>query len=110
MAKKAPRTGQQGVEGLELEARRTQRLQTAEFIRAGRTSLQVIAIAEGGVAIADTATATARTRQPPRSPLACQEGCSWCCHKTVGTAVPEVERIIHYLRTHVSDEQLADLQ
>ncbi len=109
MAKNAPQAGQQGVEGLELEARRTQRLQTAELLRAGRTSLQVIAIAESGEAVADAATATARTRQPPRSPLACQEGCAWCCQKTVGTAVPEVERIVHFLRSSLSEEQLADL-
>jgi Fe-S-cluster containining protein len=110
MAKNAPQTGRQGVEGLELEARRTQRLKTSELLQAGRTSLQVIAIAETGEAVADAATAAARTRQPPRSPLACQEGCAWCCHKTVGTAVPEVERIIRYLRSTLSEEQLADLQ
>jgi Fe-S-cluster containining protein len=108
LAKNAPRSG--GVEGLELEARRTQRLQTVEMLRAGRTSLQVIAIAESGEAVADAATATAQARQPPRPPLACQEGCAWCCHKTVGTAVPEVERIVQYLRSNLTDGQLAELR
>jgi Fe-S-cluster containining protein len=37
--------------------------------------------------------------------LACTEGCDWCCHLRVGTAVPEVYRIASYLRQTLSPEQ-----
>jgi Fe-S-cluster containining protein len=96
--------------GLELEARRTQRLSTAETLQRGRTSLHVIAAAESAAALADAASAEARARQPPRPAKACREGCAWCCFKTVGTAVPEVERIVAYLRGRLSEQQLAALK
>ena len=38
----------------------------------------------------------------PPPTLACKEGCDWCCHLTVGTSVPEVVRIVAYLRQTLS--------
>jgi len=110
MADRPAKQAQTGVQGLEFEARRTQRLQTVEMLRAGRTSLQVIAVAQGAEAVAQAATAALHAHQPPRPPAACQEGCAWCCRKAVGTAVPEVERIVHHLHTHASSEQRLALQ
>jgi len=110
MAEASMNPGRRGVEGLELEARRTQRLQTVEMLRQRRTSLQVIAIAQSAEAVAEATSAEARARQPPRPALACREGCAGCCRKAVGTAVPEVERIVHYLRANSSGAQLAAFQ
>ena len=45
-----------------------------------------------------------KTYPPPRS--ACKEGCDWCCYLRVGTAVPEVMRILAYLRQTLSPEEL----
>src|SRR5690242_7884476 len=84
--------------GLDLAARRTQRLATVERLGKSRTPLQVVEIADNASKIMEEATATAVIRRPPRPPLACREGCAWCCHRTVGTAAPEVLRIEHFLR------------
>jgi Fe-S-cluster containining protein len=89
-------------EGLEWDARRSQRLRTAEILRGGRTPLQVIAVADAAAAIAGKGMETALERDPPRPPLACAEGCDWCCHKVVGCAAPEALRIVAYLRESLS--------
>src|SRR5262245_53549062 len=96
--------------GLELDARRTQRQLTAKLLRSGRTPLRVIEAAQSAAALADSVSAEASARQPPRKPLACREGCSWCCYKLVGTAVPEVERLIDYIHTAWSEAQRSALK
>jgi Fe-S-cluster containining protein len=84
--------------GFELDARRAQRVRTVEILKTSRTPLDVIAVAESGARIAEAATAEAMRARPPRRPLACREGCAWCCHKVVGTTEPEVLRIGRYLK------------
>jgi Fe-S-cluster containining protein len=98
------------VSGAELEARRAERLKTVALLQTGRVPLQVVAIAQQAEALADTAVRDALTRQPPRPSLACREGCSWCCYKTVGTAAPEVLRIAAHLRQTLTPEQLRATQ
>jgi Fe-S-cluster containining protein len=85
------------VTGADLEVRRAQRLRTGELLRSGRTPLAVIAVAEHAASLADSAIAEALSRQPPAAPLACREGCAWCCHKVVGASAPEVFRIVAFL-------------
>jgi hypothetical protein len=92
--------------GLELDARRAQRLKAAEVLRGGRTPLKLIEIAAQATAVADDALRRATAADAP-PPLACKEGCDWCCHLTVGTSVPEVVRIVDYLRQTLSPEELA---
>jgi Fe-S-cluster containining protein len=89
----------------EMEARRCQRLQTVETLKAGRTPLQLIDVADSGARVAEQAVRTAKEADPP-PPSACQEGCDWCCYLTVGTSVPEVVRIVEYLRQTLSPEEL----
>jgi hypothetical protein len=95
----------QSTDGLELDARRIQRLRTREILHAGRTPLQVIAIAEHARTLADKSIQEALRQRPPRRPLACREGCAWCCHKRVGTSTPEVIRIVEFLRERLSAEE-----
>jgi hypothetical protein len=95
--------------GLEFDARRAQRVRTAESLRAGRTPLTLIAIAEHGTRVAEEAVRRAEQADPP-PPSACREGCDWCCHLTVGTSVPEVVRIVEYLRQRLSGEEFAALR
>jgi Fe-S-cluster containining protein len=106
-AKKAAPGGppQQDIGGLEFDARRAERLQTAELLRKGRTPLTVIEVAEKTAALAEQTVAEAMASYPP-PPLACKEGCDWCCYLTVGTTVPEVARIVEYLRQTLSPEDL----
>lgn len=93
-------------EGIEFEARRIQRLKTAETIRAQRTPLQVIEIAEHAAGLADQFIQTAVSQSPPTPPLACREGCAWCCHKLVGTTAPEVFRIADYIQESLPPDEL----
>jgi Fe-S-cluster containining protein len=90
---------------LEMEARRCQRLQTVETLKAGRTPLQLVDVADCGARVAEQAVRTAMAADPP-PPSACKEGCDWCCYLTVGTTVPEVVRIAAYLRQTLSPEEL----
>lgn len=99
-----------GANGADLEARRAQRLKTVALLRTGRVPLQVVAVAEQAEATADAAIREALTQQPPHLPLACREGCAWCCYKTVGTAAPEVLRIAAHLRQTRTPEQLHTIQ
>ncbi len=95
--------------GLELDARRAERLRTVEALRAGRTPLTLIEIADHGTDIAEEALKQAvRAERPPAS--ACKEGCDWCCHLTVGVGVPELIRIVDYLRRTLSAEEFAALR
>jgi Fe-S-cluster containining protein len=91
--------------GAELGARRDQRVYTAEQFRHSRTPLQVIEVTRHAGAVADQAVRAALKETPPPAPLACREGCAWCCYKPVGTAAPEVLRIVAYLRDTLSPEQ-----
>src|SRR5260370_40426376 len=81
------------LEGMDFKPRRAQRLRTAETLRHQRTPLQVIQVTEHAAGLADRFIQTAVGQSPPAPPLACREGCAWCCHKLVGTTAPEVFRI-----------------
>jgi Fe-S-cluster containining protein len=91
--------------GLELDARRTQRVKALEVLQGGRTPLRLIEVAEEATVIAEQAIRQAMESDPPPR-FACKEGCDWCCHLTVGTSVPEVVRIAAYLRQTLSAEEL----
>jgi hypothetical protein len=90
--------------GLELDARRAERVRTTEALRGGRTPLTLIEIADHGTRVAEESVRQAEQADPP-PPSACKEGCAWCCHLTVGTSVPEVVRIVEYLRRTLSPEE-----
>jgi Fe-S-cluster containining protein len=91
--------------GRELDARRVQRMQTVQILQDGRTPLAVIEVADRATALAEGAVDHAKRAYPP-PPLACKEGCDWCCYLRVGTAAPEVFRIVAYLRETLSPEEL----
>src|SRR5262245_35907998 len=94
--------------GLEFDARRAERVRTTEALRGGRTPLTLIDIAEHGTRVAAEAVRQATDANAPRS--ACKEGCDWCCHLTVGTSVPEVVRLVAYLRQTLSAEAFGALR
>jgi Fe-S-cluster containining protein len=95
----------EGLSGAELDARRAERLGTIEALKTGRTPLKVIEVAERATALAEKAIGEFMVTNPP-PPLACREGCDWCCYLPVGTAIPEVLRIVEYLRRSLSPEEL----
>jgi len=94
---------------LEWRARESERLRTNQALSQGRAPLALINIANCGTRIAEEALQHATQAQPP-PPLACKQGCDWCCHLTVGTSIPEVVRIAEYLRQSLSAEELGALR
>jgi Fe-S-cluster containining protein len=94
--------------GFELDLRRSQRLEAAEVLQSGRTPLKLIEVADKAATLTERAIDDIKQRHPP-PPLACQEGCDWCCYFTVGTNVPEVVRIVAYLQERLSPEEYAAL-
>jgi Fe-S-cluster containining protein len=97
-------------ESRELDARRAQRLKTSAALHAQRTPLQVIEIAAHAARLTDDSIHTVVKQFPPSPPLACQEGCAWCCYQLVGTTAPEVFRIADYLQKHFTPEELQAVQ
>jgi Fe-S-cluster containining protein len=71
--------------------------------------LALINVANHGTRIAEEALRRAKQADPPPC-SACKEGCDWCCHLTVGTSVPEVVRLLQYLRQNLSPAELDALR
>jgi Fe-S-cluster containining protein len=99
----------EGLSGIELDIRREERLKTVEILQNDRIPLTVIEVSNQGTAIAEKVIADAKKRYPPPT-LACKEGCDWCCYLKVGTTVPEVYRIVHFLQQSLSSIQLQEIQ
>jgi hypothetical protein len=97
------------VTGEDLEARREQRLETVAILKNERTPLEVIRITEAAERITDAALSAATQREPPCRPLACAEGCAWCCYKRVGVAAPEVIRIASHVRAAFTEAEVQAL-
>jgi Fe-S-cluster containining protein len=89
----------------EMAARHDALLHTAEHFRRARTPLQVVEVARHANAVTDQAVRVAMCESPPTAPAACREGCAWCCYTPVGTAAPEVLRIVAHLRTTLLPEE-----
>ena len=90
-----------------VDVRRVQRLKTRETLAAGRTPLKIIEIAAGASAFTDEKISEAKSTYESPKPIACKEGCDWCCHVRVEVEAPEVFRIIAYLQANSS---LGELQ
>ncbi len=95
--------------GVELDARRRERLKTVEVLKTGRTPLNLIEVANDAATLA-TEEIEEFKKSSPAPRLACKEGCDWCCYLTVGTCVPEVVNILQYLRQHLSHDEFGRFQ
>jgi len=49
---------------------------------------------------------TNKIRHPDSPQVACKNGCSWCCYQQVRVSVPEIFRIVDYLRNTLSETEL----
>ena len=94
-----------GLSAAELDARRAERLDAVETLKAGRTPLTVIEVAERASALAEKAVEDFKASHPPPA-SACREGCDWCCHLHVAAAAAEVFRVADHLRRTLSPEDL----
>jgi Fe-S-cluster containining protein len=93
-------------QGIEFGARREQRLKTTEKLQV-RTPLQVIEVADHAADLTDRSIQSFVRESMPVPPLACKEGCTWCCYKLVGAAAPEVFRIVQYLQEQLPSDEFA---
>jgi len=78
--------------------------------REGRTGQMVAAVASNIVARVDAFQAAGSEREPGVSPepIACRDGCPWCCYLHVDATAPEVFRIVEHIRgTFSAEEQTA---
>jgi len=92
----------------ELETQLSRDIQKAEEEAAAdllieeKTEEQLIAVAENAAGFAEAL--TMKYLHPDSPPVACQQGCSWCCYQLVPVSVPETVRITAYLRNLPSPE------
>jgi len=99
----------EGLSGFELDVRRRERLKTVAILQRSRTPLAVIEVSAEGTAFAEQAIVDAKKKYPPPA-LDCKEGCDWCCHLTVGTSVPEIVRIVDFLKQTFTEEELQTIR
>jgi len=52
---------------------------------------------------------TQKYRDPQGAPVACKEGCDWCCYQLVRVSAPEVFRIARYIQSEVSAETRSEV-
>ena len=94
-----------------LEARLAQDLQTAAadaaatLLAQSQSAEQLIATAENAAGLAEAM--TKKYLHPASPPVACKPGCSWCCYQLVPVSVPEVLRIVSFLRESLSPQEFA---
>ncbi len=86
----------------EQEAQLSQGLQAAEAEAAAallaetKTAEQLVAVAENAAGFAEAM--TKKYLHPASPTVACKPGCSWCCYQLVPVSVPEISRIVSFLR------------
>src|SRR5262245_53905050 len=101
--------GNDALASLEWRARHSAQVRTRQALHGGRTLLSITNVSDRATRIAEEALQQAVEIDPP-PPSACQEGCDWCCHLTVGASVPEVIRLVEYLVQNCSSQELAALR
>lgn len=71
---------------------------------------QVLGAAIGAAALADDVNRRHLAMLQSASPLACHEGCHWCCNMKVTASAPEVLLIAHHLETTTPASELARIK
>ena len=46
----------------------------------------------------------------PAEPIACHDGCHWCCHLSVAASAPEIFRLAQYIRENTDPATLASIR
>lgn len=87
-----------------------QRQATVDIIREGRTATKLDEVADNALSYADGILEAVLDKFPPERPVACKEGCSWCCVIVVQTTIPEVLRIARHLRRSLTEVHLLHLR
>lgn len=96
------------VTGAELQARRDARMHFQAALKSERTTLTIVNGLAEVEARAHKALAEVMQADPPPTPSACQEGCSWCCYKRVGVSSAEVLAIVEHLKQKLSSEEFQE--
>jgi Fe-S-cluster containining protein len=70
-----------------------------------RSTEQLSVIAENAAGFAETM--RQKHLHPASPPVACKDGCDHCCYQLVAVSVPEVMRIVDFLRERLAPEESA---
>lgn len=81
-----------------------------QMFAGGRAVARALEVAENAGEWVDELTEEVKQRLPPAAPIACKEGCAFCCNLKVLATAPEVIRLAEYLRAHRSEEELTGLR
>jgi Fe-S-cluster containining protein len=79
----------------------SERRTVVEILSEGRTPLKLAEIATNALDYA-----TSLVEEMRQKPVACKEGCAYCCRLHVGVTGPETIAIVEHLRTTLSAEEL----
>jgi hypothetical protein len=86
-----------------------QRLATVEILNEGKTPEKVDELATGALVYSQVLTLALLDKLPPDKPLACREGCHWCCSLEVAVTPPELFHIARLLRERLYEAEIAAL-
>jgi len=89
---------------------RTERTVARELLRGARTAAQARVVVDKAHDLARMAIAEDHRDAPPREPIACKKGCSWCCHSRVVVTEAEAVRIAAHLIERLSASELEALR
>ena len=78
-------------------------------LSAGRNEAAVLALASQALSLADQLINYFETENQLPHPIACREGCKFCCFNQVEVTPPEALHIGHHVAQHCSPEEKAAL-
>jgi hypothetical protein len=84
-----------------------QRLTTVEILNVGKTPEKVDKLASSALKFSQTITLLMLDNLPPEKPIACKQGCHWCCSLEVAVTPPELFHIARLLRERLSEGEIA---
>lgn len=90
------------------EVERAERLTASEILDEGRTIEKAVEVADNAAGWARRVVADLKKKYPPPKPVACRQGCFFCCYLPVTTDIPFVIRIAEFMRAEFTPEALAD--
>ena len=83
-----------------------QRQATVEILNEGRTPEKGDELASNALCYSESLSRVLLKVLPPKNPMACKEGCHWCCTIAVEATPQEVFRITRFLRQQLSPAQM----
>jgi len=88
-------------EALSRQIRDVESATVREMLPQTPTPADLVTVIENASGFAEAT--TKKYRHPDSPPVACKEGCYWCCYQNVMISAPEAFRIVRFLRNNMED-------